>query len=184
MKRENKTFLQVIKEREQTYEFSSRKVSNTYLMKILEAAHWAPSCGNSQPWKFLIIEKRETLSEIFHQGLHHVFYPSFPTLPHLMVGFILDESCVKDKHECSDGKELTASDPALSVAMAVSQATLTAASLGIKSGIFTPRRKEVNKILKRKDVLLLVAFGYEREGAYKRTRERKNLKKLIVREKN
>jgi nitroreductase len=43
-------------------------VSDELIQTILEAARWAPSAGNSQPWEFLVIrdlETREKIVEIF-----------------------------------------------------------------------------------------------------------------------
>src|SRR5579871_3284817 len=43
-------------------------VSDELIEKILEAARWAPSAGNSQPWEFLVIrdvEVRERIVEIY-----------------------------------------------------------------------------------------------------------------------
>ena len=33
--------------------FAGRAVSESDLMKLFEAARWAPSCFNSQPWRFV-----------------------------------------------------------------------------------------------------------------------------------
>ena len=38
-----------------------RKVDEAHLQRILEAAGWAPSGHNSQPWEFLVIDKPETI---------------------------------------------------------------------------------------------------------------------------
>ena len=48
-----KDFLSLSKSRRTTYEFSDKSVKDKDLNKILEAARWAPSCANSQPWKFI-----------------------------------------------------------------------------------------------------------------------------------
>ena len=45
-----------------------KPVPDELIEKILEAARWAPSAGNSQPWEFLVIrslEIRERIVEIF-----------------------------------------------------------------------------------------------------------------------
>ena len=39
-------------------------VPEAYIEKILEAARWAPSAGNSQPWEFIVIRDRETRNKI------------------------------------------------------------------------------------------------------------------------
>jgi nitroreductase len=39
-------------------------VPDAYIEQILEAARWAPSAGNSQPWEFIVIRDRETRDKI------------------------------------------------------------------------------------------------------------------------
>lgn len=39
-------------------------VPEEHIMKILEAARWAPSGGNGQPWEFIIIKDKETRNKI------------------------------------------------------------------------------------------------------------------------
>ncbi len=39
--------------------FSSRPVEPEKLRSILEAARWAPSAGNGQPWSFIILTKAQ-----------------------------------------------------------------------------------------------------------------------------
>lgn len=48
--------LEVIKSRRSVREYSSRQVSNKVLFRILEAARWAPSAHNAQPWRFVTIQ--------------------------------------------------------------------------------------------------------------------------------
>lgn len=49
--------------------FSDRKVSDEDLYSVLEAAHWAPSSYNDQPWRFIVAKTSEQLTT-FHQFLH------------------------------------------------------------------------------------------------------------------
>jgi 5,6-dimethylbenzimidazole synthase len=42
-------------------EFTGEVVDDTTLLRILDAAHRAPSVGNSQPWDFVVVRKPETL---------------------------------------------------------------------------------------------------------------------------
>ncbi|MBB3126889.1 nitroreductase [Paenibacillus rhizosphaerae] len=51
-----------------TRAFSNRKVSDQDLYTILEAAHWAPSSYNDQPWRFIVAKTDEQLSK-FHSFL-------------------------------------------------------------------------------------------------------------------
>lgn len=42
-------------------EFSGEPVTDEVLLRILDAAHRAPSVGNTQPWDFVVVRKPETL---------------------------------------------------------------------------------------------------------------------------
>ncbi|UUZ92281.1 nitroreductase family protein [Paenibacillus sp. P25] len=49
--------------------FSDRKVSDQDLYAVLEAAHWAPSSYNDQPWRFIVAKTDERLG-VFHEFLN------------------------------------------------------------------------------------------------------------------
>ena len=38
----------------------ARRVSRTDLLRLFEAARWAPSSGNEQPWRFIVTERHDT----------------------------------------------------------------------------------------------------------------------------
>lgn len=42
------------------YSFANRSVSNEDLRSLFEAARWAPSSFNEQPWNFIVAKKEET----------------------------------------------------------------------------------------------------------------------------
>lgn len=49
-----------------------KDVPDELLMKIIEAARWAPSGGNGQPWEFIIVKDRETrhkIADLFQKQL-------------------------------------------------------------------------------------------------------------------
>jgi len=48
--------------------FDNREVAEEDLNAILEAAHWAPSSFNDQPWRFVVAKTEEQLA-VFHQFL-------------------------------------------------------------------------------------------------------------------
>lgn len=48
--------------------YSNQKVSDSDLNTILEAAHWAPSSFNDQPWRFIVAKTEEQL-QVFHSFL-------------------------------------------------------------------------------------------------------------------
>lgn len=41
--------------------FSSKSVSSQDVERLLEAARWAPSCGNAQPWRFVAVTQAPRL---------------------------------------------------------------------------------------------------------------------------
>jgi nitroreductase len=60
-------FMELVHKRRTIRKFKSDPVPDEYIDNIIEAARWAPSAGNSQPWEFIVIRKneiREKISEI------------------------------------------------------------------------------------------------------------------------
>jgi nitroreductase len=53
--------MDIIKERRSIRRFSSQPLEQEKLDLILEAARWAPSAGNSQPWEFVVIARPHTI---------------------------------------------------------------------------------------------------------------------------
>jgi nitroreductase len=49
--------------------YSNQKVSDQDLFTVLEAAHWAPSSNNDQPWRFVYAKTEEQLA-VFHLFLN------------------------------------------------------------------------------------------------------------------
>ncbi len=62
---EQKTsLLEIIKSRRSTRRFKPDMVPDEDITAVLEAARWAPSGENFQPWKFLVIKNKDTMAEI------------------------------------------------------------------------------------------------------------------------
>jgi nitroreductase len=62
------SFLDLAKKRRSTHAFKPDPVPDEYVDKIIEAARWAPSGANSQPWEFIAVKRidlRERIVEIF-----------------------------------------------------------------------------------------------------------------------
>lgn len=56
--------LETIKTRRSVREFTDESVAQETLKKVLEAGQWAPSGLNNQPWRFVIIEKKEVAEKL------------------------------------------------------------------------------------------------------------------------
>ncbi len=57
-------FLQLVKTRRSIRSFKSDPVSDEDVERIIEAARFAPSGANSQPWEFIIVKDKETKDAI------------------------------------------------------------------------------------------------------------------------
>jgi len=53
------SFLGLVQERRSIRSFKPDPVPDDYVDKIIEAARWAPSGANSQPWEFVVVKKPE-----------------------------------------------------------------------------------------------------------------------------
>jgi len=58
-----------IKNRRTVRKFKPTPVPKEHILKILDAAHYAPTAGNQQPWKFLVIQDREKLGQLQNEAL-------------------------------------------------------------------------------------------------------------------
>ncbi|MFV0348954.1 MAG: nitroreductase family protein [Halodesulfovibrio sp.] len=56
--------LQAIHTRRSIRKYAADKVERETIIEVLKAAMAAPSAGNQQPWRFVVIENRETLERI------------------------------------------------------------------------------------------------------------------------
>jgi len=63
-------FLELARTRRTVRGYQKREVSREYIEKILEAARWAPSGGNSQPWEFVVVtdlQMRRRMADLYLQ---------------------------------------------------------------------------------------------------------------------
>ena len=51
--------LELVKTRRSIRRFKPEPVPDEYINRIIEAARWAPSGFNSQPWEFVVVKKPE-----------------------------------------------------------------------------------------------------------------------------
>jgi len=149
--------LELIQARRSIRRFSDRAVSREDIVCLLEAARWAPSNHNRQPWKFIVIEDKQQikqLAETVGQGLseklkllpeaaaayagefmHYATF--FSSAPVLLV--VLHKQPVSVSAPLLAGlknPDLVSGEP-LSVAMAVQNLLLAAQALGLGTCVLT-----------------------------------------------
>ncbi|OLS32794.1 MAG: NADPH-dependent oxidoreductase [Candidatus Heimdallarchaeota archaeon AB_125] len=162
--------LDLLKSRRSIRKYKNKPVEEEKIQKCLEAARWAPSASNKQPWEFLIVtdEKvRMKLSEI------HPYAKFVSESPVVFVPLTNPE--IHQKYHMSDS------------ALATMQYMIEAHSIGLGTcwaGVIgsslEPEIKELLDVPDNLNVLGLVATGYANEEP---TRTRKELEDLVHYEK-
>jgi nitroreductase len=58
-------FLELSKSRRSIHHFTENEVTEEEIGYILEAARWAPSAGNAQPWSFIVVRDPENREKVW-----------------------------------------------------------------------------------------------------------------------
>jgi len=81
---------EAIKTRRSIRRYLSGPISDEDLKKMLDAARWAPSAGNRQPWEFVIIRDPERKRAIARAALNQMFIAEAPVV--IVVGANIERS--------------------------------------------------------------------------------------------
>ena len=65
-------FLELVKKRRTSWEFKPDPIPDDMIEKIIDAARYAPSGFNSQPWEFVVIKERELKDRIIDIFAEHL----------------------------------------------------------------------------------------------------------------
>ncbi len=84
------SILDLIKARRSTRRFASTPVPDAELNAVLEAARWAPSGDNYQPWKFLVIKDAPTMEKIVEMIPYKQMQAFLKKAP-ILIGIIVNE---------------------------------------------------------------------------------------------
>ena len=71
---------EAIKSRRSVRAFTREKVSKEEVEKLIDAARWAPSAGNIQPWEFIVVRKPEIKRRLSIAALHQTFIEKAPVV--------------------------------------------------------------------------------------------------------
>lgn len=72
--------LDAVKGRRSVRAFKSQVVPAEVVEKLIEAARWAPSAGNIQPWEFIIVRKPEIRKRLSEAALDQAFVEKAPVV--------------------------------------------------------------------------------------------------------
>lgn len=73
-------FSEVIKKRRSIRRFKEEIPDINLIKKCIEAACYAPSAQNSQPWKFIVVKNRETIEKLSETQPYTKFLKEAPTI--------------------------------------------------------------------------------------------------------
>jgi nitroreductase len=65
-------FLELVKARHSCRRFRADPIPEGYVERILEAARWAMSGANCQPWEFVVVRRKETIEALYRAYQEHV----------------------------------------------------------------------------------------------------------------
>jgi F420 biosynthesis protein FbiB-like protein len=190
-----------IRERRSVRKYFSKEVPESVLQKVLDAARWAPSAHNAQPWRFILIRdlnvKRrlaEAMAGEWNKDLHQDgFLPEdrerlvkasakqFTSAPILIVVCLT----MNDMHKYPDEKRRAAEYvmAVQSVAAAIQNMLLAAHAEGLGAcwfcaPLFCPEVvRETLEIPKNFQPQALIAMGYPAERP--KTPRRKSLESIV-----
>jgi nitroreductase len=156
-----------IRTRREIRDYLDKPISDEHLLKILEAGRVAPSSKNSQPWHFVVIKNKETLTKIASltpTGSHIAKAP-------LAIGVLMD------------GAKL----PEIDGARAIQNMALEAWDLGIGAcwvtNFYEDAVKDVLGAPQRMKIVTVMPFGYPKEPKTTRKKVRKTLQEIVSYEK-
>jgi len=71
---------EAIKSRRSVRAFTNEPVSEEKVMKLIDAARWAPSAGNIQPWEFVVVREPEIKRGLSAAALDQTFIEEAPVV--------------------------------------------------------------------------------------------------------
>jgi nitroreductase len=151
----------LIAERWSPRSFSERTIDESQLASVLEAARWAPSCFNEQPWRFIVALRQD------------------PAEFQRLLSCLVDENQAWAKRAAALMVTVTSSSFSLNgnpnphawhdVGLAIGQLTLQAGSMGLHvhqmAGFKSQQARELYGIPEGFEAVTAVAIGYQGDAA-------------------
>jgi len=159
--------LEAVKDRRSIRAFKNQGVPAEIVQKLIDAAQWAPSAGNIQPWEFIIVRKPEIKRKLVEAALGQMFIEEAPVV--IVV-------CANEERSSQGygvrGKTLYCIQD---TAAAMQNIHLTAYSLGLGTcwvGAFREEEtREILKIPRGMRPVAIIPVGYPAEVPTARSRK-------------
>ena len=135
----------------------SRDVSRADLLRLFEAARWAPSSGNEQPWRFIVAERQRT--PVAFDALVATLTGRNPDWAKAAAALVL--LAVRTTREKNPAPNRSAAyDAGLATAFLILQATAMGISVRQMEGFDGRLAAEVCRVPEPFDPCVIMAVGY------------------------
>lgn len=136
--------------------FTEQRIEPEKLRSILEAARWAPSAGNLQPWRFIVatqdrVEDHERMANLLFEG-NRIWAAKAPVL-------ILSVAQVADRASGKTNK-FALHDVGLATENLALQATSLGLAAHVMGGFQSDRAKSTFNIPVEYEPVAMIAIGY------------------------
>lgn len=153
-------FSELVQKRQSDRKYAPKPVAREHILKCLEAARVAPSACNSQPWKFVVVDKRDKLMAVSDAAIG-LGMNKFTVQAPVLVAVVQENMNL----EAKAGSLIKSKDYSMmDLGMAVENFCLQAVDLGLGTcimGWFDEKKiKEILEIPRSKRVQLLISVGY------------------------
>jgi nitroreductase len=154
MDKMRKSILDVMKKRRSTRKYKKENVSKDLLLQLIEAAIWAPSGSNVQPWYFIIVDDANMVEQV------NVFSPGLLGGPPSIILICSDRKRAFEKAGTLGRDELCVMD----ISMAAQNIMLLAEEIGLSTcPVKSFNKRAISKILNLPDYVsadLIISVGY------------------------
>lgn len=175
------TFKELILARQSVRRYAETPVEAEKIDQCLEAARLAPSASNSQPWKFVVIDKQPVLSEVAKATFSDIQLINKFTLtsPAIVVIVVEKAKLITRLAMLVKKKEW----PLIDIGITAEHFSLQATELGLGTcmiGWFDEDKiKKLLHIPSDKSIGLLITVGYAIDGYPQRTKIRKPMEEIV-----
>jgi nitroreductase len=144
--------LEAIKTRRSVRRFKKERVPPNLLKEVLEAARWAPSARNSQPWRFIIIVDEDLKKRVANATTAGKFLAEAP------LGIAVAVNTRATRHPAEDGAAAT-----MNILLAAHALGLGACWIGSYGSSYEEEVKRVLGVPEGWALLSIIALGYPDE---------------------
>jgi nitroreductase len=175
------TFNELILARQSVRRYAETPVEPEKLNQCLEAARLAPSASNSQPWKFIVVDREPLRTEVAKATFSDIKLINKYTLQApVMVVIVVEKAKLFTRVAMRIKKKEW---PLIDIGIAAEHFCLQAAESGLGTcliGWFQEAKiKKLLQIPSDKSIGLLISVGYAVDGYARRTKIRKSLEEMV-----